>query len=208
MIERLGIFGGTFDPPHVGHQILAAEAMYQLRLEKVLWVLTPDPPHKRDRAITPLFIRLEMVQAAITDCPKFGLSRVEIDRPSPHYAADTIRLLREQYQGSQIVYLMGGDSLNDLSNWYDCQKFVTNCHILGVMRRPKDEIDLDWLETQIPGITPKVRFFKAPLLEIAASQIRAKIRQGSPFRYYLPPPVYQIIKEHNLYSELSERGSK
>ncbi len=201
MTERLGIFGGTFDPPHIGHQILAAEALHQLGLDKVLWVLTPAPPHKRKRAITPLLIRLEMVQAAIAEYAGFDLSRVEMDRPSPHYAVDTVHLLQEHHPGVQLVYLMGGDSLSDLPDWYAHQKFVAACHTLGVMRRPGDEIDLERLETHIPGITPKVQFVDAPLLDIAASQIRSRIRQGKPFRYYLPLPVYQIIEDHHLYRE-------
>ena len=201
MTEKLGIFGGTFDPPHIGHQILAAEALHQLGLDKVLWVLTPDPPHKKNRTITPLPIRLEMVRTVTANYAGFYLSRSEIDRPSPHYAVDTVQLLQEQHPDSQLVYLMGGDSLYDLPNWYESQKFVAACHALGVMRRPGDGIDLGWLETQIPGITPKVQFIEAPFVEIAASQIRSRIRQGKPFRYYLPHSVYQIIEDHHLYRE-------
>ena len=203
---RLGIFGGTFDPPHIGHQILAAEALHQLDLDSVLWVLTPDPPHKRQRKITPLSVRLEMVQAAITGCAGFQLSRVDIDRPSPHYAIDTVRLLQEQYSQARLIYLMGGDSLHDLPFWYEAQKFVAACHALGVMRRPGDAIDLKSLETQIPAITHKVQFVEAPLVEIAASQIRSRIRQERPFRYYLPPSVYQIIQKYQLYLDESQRS--
>jgi nicotinate-nucleotide adenylyltransferase len=199
MAERLGIFGGTFDPPHIGHQILAAEALKQFDLDKVLWVLTPDPPHKQERIITPLDVRLEMVKFAVKDDLDFEISTVEIDRPAPHYAVDTVRLLSKRKPGAELIYLMGGDSLYDLPNWYACQEFVGVCHALGVMRRPGDRIDLDWLETQIPGITSKVLFAETPLLEIAASQIRSRIRQGKPFRYYLPDPIYQMIIEQNLY---------
>ena len=203
MTERLGIFGGTFDPPHIGHQILAAEAQHQLNLDAVLWVLTPDPPHKKQRKITPLSIRLKMVRAAISDCAAFQLSRVDIDRPAPHYAVDTVRLLQAQYPQAELVYLMGGDSLHDLPIWYEAQKFVAVCHSLGVMHRPEAEIDLKLLETKLPDITPKVQFVEAPLLEIAASQIRSRIRQSKPFRYYLPDAVYQIIQKEKLYRKSS-----
>ena len=111
---RIGIFGGTFDPPHVGHLILAAEARDQLDLDCVLWVVTPDPPHKTTRALTPLETRLVMVHAAIDGDERFQISRIEIDRPGPHYSADTVRILAEEYPGSQLYYLMGGDSLRDL----------------------------------------------------------------------------------------------
>ncbi len=203
MTEKLGIFGGTFDPPHIGHQILAAEAIDQLGLEKVLWVLTPFPPHKRKRTITPLLTRLKMVEATIAENPDFELSRVDIDRSPPHYALDTVRLLQGRHPKAQLIYLMGGDSLNDLPTWFSYQEFIAGCHSLGVMRRPGDGIDLRELDTQIPEITSKVKFIDAPLLEISASQIRSKIHQGKPFRYLLPQSVYQIIQENNPYLEPS-----
>jgi len=203
MIERFGIFGGTFDPPHIGHLILAAEAWYQLELDQVLWVLTPRPPHKRQQKITPLQTRLKLVNAAIRDCAQFQISRVEIDRPPPHFAVDTVRLLQKSYPHAELIYIMGGDSLHDLPTWHASQDFVAACHTLGVMRRPGDEINLSALEAQIPTITSKVRFVEAPLLEIAASQIRSRIRQGKPFRYYLPEAVFQIIQNEQLYQKTS-----
>lgn len=203
MIERFGIFGGTFDPPHIGHLILAAEAWYQLELDQVLWVLTPRPPHKRQQKITPLQTRLKLVNAAIRDCAQFQISRVEIDRPPPHFAVDTVRLLQKSYPRAELIYIMGGDSLHDLPTWHASQDFVAACHTLGVMRRPGDEINLSALEAQIPTITSKVRFVEAPLLEIAASQIRSRIRQGKPFRYYLPEAVFQIIQNEQLYQKTS-----
>lgn len=199
MTERLGIFGGTFDPPHIGHQILAAEAQHQLELKKVLWVLTPDPPHKRGLVVTPVATRIEMVEAAIADSADFEISRVEIDRSPPHYAVDTLRRLSQSYPQSQLVYLMGGDSLYDLPNWHLPKQFLAECHKLGVMRRPGDLINLNRLESQIPGIIQKVAFVDAPLLEIASSQIRSRIRLEQPFRYYLPLAVFRIIQEYGLY---------
>ncbi len=203
----LGVFGGTFDPPHVGHQILASEALYQLGLDKVLWVLTPEPPHKRGRPITDLLTRMELVGAAIDGCKSFEISHVEIDRPAPQYAVDTLRLLSEQYPKAELIYLMGGDSLNDLPKWYAYQEFVAICHAVGVMRRPGDDIDIGWLETQIPGITSKVLYVDTPLLEIAASTIRSRIQLGQSFQYYLPPSVYQLIQEHNLYRKDNESSA-
>lgn len=198
-MTAIGVFGGTFDPPHVGHQILAAEACYQLGLDTVLWVLTPSPPHKQGQRITPLPLRLKMVQAAIADEPRFALSRVEIDRPPPHYALDTVHILKERHPRDDLVYLMGGDSLRDLPVWHRAPEFVAACHALGVMRRPGARFDLGHLEAQLPGISGKIRFVDAPLLEIAASQIRQRVRTGAPFRYYLPEGVFRIIREEKLY---------
>lgn len=195
----IGIFGGTFDPPHVGHLILAGEARTQLSLDRLLWVLTLTPPHKRGQPITPLEHRLAMLQLAIQDDPGFELSRIEIDRPGLHYAVDTLNLLSEQVPGAELVYVMGGDSLHDLPAWRRPADLVAACHCIGVMRRPADEIDLPALERQIPGLTDKVRFFDGPLLEISSSDIRQRAAQGKPFRYFLPEGVYKYIVTHNLY---------
>ncbi len=196
---RIGIFGGTFDPPHIGHLILAAEARDQLNLDQVLWVVTPDPPHKIGRTVSPLAVRLEMVQAAMGDDPGFVISRVEIDRPGPHYSADTVKVLAHQYPQANLFYLMGGDSLHDLPIWRHPQALIDCLTGLGVMRRPEDFVDLPRLERALPGITAKVHFFNAPLLEIASSDIRARAANGRHFRYFLPPAVYAIIQKLHLY---------
>lgn len=199
-LERLGIFGGTFDPPHIGHLILAEEARAQLRLTRVLWVLTPTPPHKTGQSVSPLAIRLTLLQAAIAENPAFEISRVEIDRPPPHYAADTVQILADSHPQAQLIYLMGADSLRDLPLWKDPQRFVGSCHTLGVMHRPGATVPLESLETQLPGITHKVTFIEAPLLQIASSHLRVRISTGKPFRYFLPPAVYYAILSNHYYS--------
>ncbi len=196
---RIGVFGGTFDPPHLGHLILAAEAHFQLGLDKVLWVLTPDPPHKRDPRPTAWPKRAAMVLAAIGDNPVFELSTVDIERPGPHYAVDTMRLLRAQNPHAQWVYLMGGDALHGLPTWHRVREFLDLCDELGVMRRPGDEIDLTIVEACLPGVVAKVRFVNAPLLQIAARELRERVAKGAPVRYYLPEAVHTLIKEWRLY---------
>ncbi|HPH96406.1 MAG TPA: nicotinate-nucleotide adenylyltransferase [Anaerolineaceae bacterium] len=201
MAGLIGIFGGTFDPPHLGHLILAAEAAYQLQLSRLLWVLTPTPPHKLNQNITPLAARLELLQAALADNPLFELSMVEMNRPGPHYAVDTVRLLAQQNSGAGMVYLMGGDSLRDLPTWRQPQELLAACASLGVMRRPEDAIDLTVLESQLPGLTGKVRFINAPLLEISSREIRRRIACGEPYRYYLQPQVTALIQSRGLYQD-------
>jgi nicotinate-nucleotide adenylyltransferase len=197
--KRIGIFGGTFDPPHLGHLILSSEACYQLDLSLLLWVLTPTPPHKLDRKITSLEHRISMVKLAIKDNQNFELSTVEIDRPGPHYTLDTLRILSGLHPQADLILLIGGDSLHDLPTWHRPLDLVTACHQIGVMRRPGDSIDLSALEREIPGLTDRVRFVDAPLLEIASNQIRKRISEGRPFQYYLPDSVYIYIQEHKLY---------
>ena len=199
MTERIGIFGGTFDPPHLGHLILASEAHVQLELARLLWVLTPVPPHKMNRPISSLEDRLAMVRLALNDEPSFELSNIEIERPGPHYTLDTIRVFSKLYPNEDLILLLGGDSLRDLPTWHRPADLVAACHQIGVMRRPGDSIDMAELEAKIPGLKTKVKFVEAPLLEIASSEIRRRAARGLPFRYYLLPAVYQYIQEHNLY---------
>jgi nicotinate-nucleotide adenylyltransferase len=195
----LGIFGGTFDPPHIGHLILAAEAYHQLDLSRLLWVLTPEPPHKLERQITPLQHRLDMLSAAISGNPYFELCSVDINRPGPHYAVDTVRILTEQQPGVDWIYLMGSDSLRDLHIWRNPLELLRSVAALGVMVRPGVTIDLAELELKIHGVSAKVRFINAPLIDISASDIRQRVAGGQPYRYFVPSEVYKIIHERGLY---------
>lgn len=196
---RLGIFGGTFDPPHLGHLILAAESLEQLQLDRLLWVVTAQPPHKRGQPITPLEARLEMVQAAIENNPAFEISRIEIDRPGPHFAVESLRLLARQYSGSGLYYLIGGDSLRDLPTWRDPQGLIAEIECLGVMRRPRSRIDVERLEKLMPGLSAKVRFIQTPHLDISSSQVRQRAAEGKTYRYFLPEKVYEIVESLRLY---------
>ncbi len=202
MPTLVGLFGGTFDPPHIGHLILAAEAHSQLGLDRLLWILTPNPPHKKIQPITPVEHRLAMVRLALAGSPAFELSQVELERPGPHYALDTVRILAGRYPGSSLVYLMGGDSLRDLPTWHRPGEFLDSLQYLAVMRRPGDAIDLPSLEAQVPGVTARTRFVDAPLVDISAHAIRMRAAQHRPFRYFLPPAVYDYVVEHDLYPSL------
>ncbi len=206
MTARIGIFGGTFDPPHLGHLILADEAWAALSLTRLLWVIAPDPPHKRHQAISPLLHRLAMLERALEGNEHFEISRIEMEREGPHYSVDTVRLLRERNPGAALFFLIGGDSLRDIPDWHRPQDFLAACDGLGVMRRPGDSVNLTRLEAALPGISEKIRFIDAPLLEISSRQIRRRAASGKPFRYYLPPRVYDYIQNHHLYTLESVHG--
>jgi nicotinate-nucleotide adenylyltransferase len=197
---RLGIFGGTFDPPHLGHLLFAEEARYDLGLDQVLFVLTANPPHKTRQVISPLDYRLRLLKAAIKDNPNFVLSRIDIDRPPPYYAVDTVKILAKKRPEADLIYLMGGDSLVELPTWHDPQGFTQVCSELGVFKRPNFPIHLPEIEQKIPGITNKVRFITAPLLEISSSEIRSRIQQKQPFQYFLTHRVYELIVKDNRYT--------
>jgi nicotinate-nucleotide adenylyltransferase len=196
---KIGLFGGTFDPPHIGHLILASEAVHQFGLSRLLWMLAPDPPHKLEQPITPLPQRLEMLQRMIAGNPTFEISHLEINRPGPHYTIDTVRLLARQEPNADIVLLLGGDSLRDLPTWRLCTNLVAEVSKIGVMRRPGDPFDMPALEAKIPGLTEKVTFIDAPLQDLASSEIRRRISVGEVYRYYVFPPVYEYIEANRLY---------
>lgn len=197
---RLGIFGGTFDPPHNGHLALARAARTQLGLDRVLWVLTAAPPHKPGQTISPVADRLALVQVAIADEPAFALSRVDIDRPGPHWAADTVALLHQQFPSAELIYLMGGDSLRDLPTWGRPLEFLAHC-ALGVLRRPEDAIDLPALEQHLPGLTAKVRFVDAPPQAIASRDLRRRAAENQSLSGLVPEAVARLIRERGLYRE-------
>jgi nicotinate-nucleotide adenylyltransferase len=195
---RIGIFGGTFDPPHLGHLRLAEAARTQLNLDKVLWVVTADPPHKQGQTISPVADRLAMVQALLADEPGHEISRVDVDRPGPHWAADTVAILARQFPNDQLIYLMGGDSLRDLPTWGRPRELL-ECCTLGVLRRPGDEIDLTALEQLFPGLTAKVEFIEVSPLEVSSSEIREQAERGQPIEAFVPEAVAEIIRSRSLY---------
>jgi nicotinate-nucleotide adenylyltransferase len=198
-LMRTGIFGGTFDPPHIGHLILAQEAQVQLALDQVLWVLTPYPPHKANQKISPINDRHSMTLLAITNNSQFRLSRVDIDRDPPHYAADTVAILREKSPKDEYYYLMGADSLNDLSAWHDPERFISLCHGIGVMVRHGESSDTALLQQQIPGLGAKVHFLETPCIEISGSEIRNRAAIGQQFRYFVQDAIFHYILNHKLY---------
>lgn len=196
---RIGFFGGTFDPPHIGHLILAGEAAQQFGLDRLLWVLNPDPPHKQEQQITPIEHRLEMLQRTISANPLFELSRLELDNPGPHYTIHTIRLLQQLEPEAELFLLIGGDSFRDLPFWRSPVELVAAVSKISVMRRPGDSFDLHSIENQVPGLTGKVTFIDALLLNLSSHEIRRRIQTGSQYRYYVHPAVYDYIEENSLY---------
>jgi nicotinate-nucleotide adenylyltransferase len=196
---KIGIFGGTFDPPHIGHLILAGEAVSQFHLDRLLWVLTPDPPHKQANPITPLAHRLPMLQAMIQHNPAFELSRIEIDRPGPHYTIDTVLSIADQHPDAELYLLIGGDSLRDLPTWRLNTDLIAAVSKIGVMRRPGDFTDLAAVETQIPGVIAKTQFIDALMQPVSSSELRRRISAGEMYRYYVSSDVYEYIDTHHLY---------
>lgn len=196
---RLGILGGTFDPIHVGHLILAEEARYLLRLDQVLLAPAADPPHKRDQGKSPAEHRVRMVELAIADNPHLALSRVDVDRPGPHYTLDMMRLLRDQVGPDvDLNFLMGLDSLADLPTWHRPVELMEQCNLVA-LSRPGAEFDWDALERALPGVRSRVIVLPMPLLQISGSDLRARAQEGRPLRYQVLPQVEHYIHQQQLY---------
>ncbi|MBI5350341.1 MAG: nicotinate (nicotinamide) nucleotide adenylyltransferase [Chloroflexi bacterium] len=200
---RLGLFGGTFDPPHLGHLILAEEARTQLNLDRVLWLVSGQSTLKLDRELSPVEARIEMVQAAIADNPHFILSRVDIDRPPPHYTIDALKILAKEFPRDEFYFIMGEDSLRDLPRWREPQEIIKRV-TLAVLARPnpsglRDPKGLDDLESKMPGVSSCVVWVNAPQLEIASSEIQKRIREGKSVRYMVTEGVGRVVEERKLY---------
>lgn len=197
--ERIGVYGGTFDPPHLGHLILAETAADSLRLARVLFVPAADPPHKAAATIRATAAhRLAMVELAIAGNPRFALSRVDVDRPGPHYSVDMLRLLRAQFPQAELVFLIGVDSLRDLPTWSRPQELL-RLATLGVMRRPFVDVDLAALEAQLPGVGARIAWIDAPLIDIAARDLARRVATGYSIRYQVTENVRAYIARHKLY---------
>ncbi|MBN1641508.1 MAG: nicotinate-nucleotide adenylyltransferase [Anaerolineae bacterium] len=196
---RIGVIGGTFDPIHLGHLIVAEEARTRLGLSQVVFVPAGQPPHKRAHALTSPDQRVEMVQLAIADNEAFGLSRVDVDRPGPCYTVDTIGLLQSAWGDEvEIYFLIGSDSLADLPVWYQPQRLLRLCTVVAI-ERPGYPPDLDRLERRLPGAAAQIVLLRAPTLDISATEIRERVRSGRSIRYLVPDGVAHYIYQRHLY---------
>lgn len=196
---RIGIFGGTFDPIHIGHLILAEEAWHQLKLKLVYLTPAGDPPHKQSRPLSSVEHRIQMAELATADNEHILVSRIDADRPGPHYTVDMVRLLNAQIDGNTDIYfLMGMDSLRDLPSWHQAEWLVANCRLVALSRH---DVELDWqrLEAALPGIKQQVIILDMPELEIASHTLQERVRSGRPIRYQVPRLVERYIEEHQLY---------
>lgn len=199
--RRVGVFGGTFDPIHIGHLILAEEAWFQLKLDTIYLVPAGDPPHKRDRRLTPVEHRVRMAKLACEGIDYLHVSRIDADRPGPHYTSDMVRLLKRQMgRNTELFFLMGMDSLRDLPSWHEAAWLVKNCTLVALSRH---DVELDWgqLEAALPGVRNHVIILDMPELEIASHAIQWRVRNGQPIRHQVPGAVEAYIRTHNLYHD-------
>jgi len=186
-LKKIGIFGGTFDPIHHGHLILARDALETLRLDELLFIPAAISPHKLEREPTPADVRLEMLRAAIEGEPRFCLDAMELERPAPSYAVETIELLRQREPSAQFFFLVGADNVARLSTWH---RFA---ELSGMVQFVV--LDRTGLDTVHPY--PAIRRH----LDISATNIRNRVATGRSIRYFVPPAVEKIIFDRQLYRE-------
>lgn len=197
-VERIGILGGAFDPPHIGHLILGETARAQLALDRVLYLPTGQPPHKEDQNVSAAQHRLMMTQLAVAGNPFFAASAIDIDRPGPHYTVTLRPYLEAAFGAAAFILIIGGDSLRDLPEWREPGTIVAQWE-LAALPRPGSDFNLDALEKVTPGVTQATTFLDGPSVSLSSTQIRRWIQEGRSLRYTIPAPVFRYIKENALY---------
>jgi len=200
---RLGIFGGTFDPPHLGHLISAQEVAAQLHLDRVLFIPAGEPPHKQEHVITPAHHRRAMVARAIAGDARFALSLIELERSGPSYTVDTLAQLRAEYgAGAQLILILGGDMVYDIGGWHNPAGIVAQVARLAAVQRPGFAFDaaaLARLAAQVPGLDAVIVPVDVPQIGISSSLVRERVAHYLPISYLVPDAVAAYIQERGLY---------
>ena len=200
-LARLGVFGGTFDPPHLGHLLLAEMAREQLHLDRLLFVPASRSPLKPDARITADHHRAAMLDLALAHLPEFELDPTDLDRPSPSFTVDLLALLRETYgPGPELHLLIGEDSLVDFPRWREPERILEMAR-LAVFARPGYQADLDALEASVPGIANRVARIEGPHIGISATELRRRVGQGRSIRFQVPWVIESYIHEQGLYRD-------
>ncbi len=197
---NIGVLGGTFDPIHRAHIIVAEETRARLELAEVLFVPTAETPLKEDSSISAVEHRVQMVCLAIADYPYFKLSTIEIDRPGPSYTVDTIARLRDELgAGYELFFIVGWDILAQLPRWKEPSRLIKMCHLVAVPRPGYPAPDLKFMEPKVSGLSQRVILMDKPEIDISAVGIRSRVAQGLSIRHLVPEPVEKYIKQHRLY---------
>ncbi|MFV9503152.1 MAG: nicotinate-nucleotide adenylyltransferase [Oscillochloridaceae bacterium umkhey_bin13] len=196
--QRIGVYGGSFDPIHYGHLAIAEEARVVLELDQVLFVPAARQPLK-DQAQSEANDRLRMVQLACQDHPGFMVDDLELRRPPPSYTADTLATLHERFgPATQFWFILGADAANELPRWQRLTQILELAH-LAVVGRPRVQFDLAALQAIYPQFAERVVSIDGPQLEISSSDLRRRLAAGLPVRYQLPEVVRAYIADHGLY---------
>jgi nicotinate-nucleotide adenylyltransferase len=197
-LTRVGLLGGTFNPPHLAHLVCASEAADQLELDRVVFIPVYQPPHKEAEHDPGVEHRVELCRRAVVGDPRFSVSRVEADVPGRSYTVDTLRRLHESSPGDELTFIMGGDMAHALPTWHEPEA-VLSLATLGVAER--EGVRRDDITERLAGLrgADRIRFFDMPRLDISSSLIRRRVAAGRSIRYYVPEPVATYIADAGLY---------
>jgi len=199
---RIGIFGGTFDPVHLGHLVLAEQCREQGHLDQVWFVPANQPPNKLEQKLTRFEQRCEMLQLAIAGNPVFRIETLEKEREGPSYTVDTLQVLHQRYPGNDYWYLMGSDTLLDLPNWYHPERLVTLAGLMVRTRPGSAVLGVEELKKKIhlSAKEPiRMAVIESPMLEISSSDLRKRVSEGKSLRYMVPRSVEAYIESKKLY---------
>jgi nicotinate-nucleotide adenylyltransferase len=201
---RIGVFGGTFDPVHLGHLILAEQCREQAALDQVWFVPAARPPHKLNHELTPFARRVEMLALAVAGHAPFRVEEIERDRPGPSYTADTLEELAAKHPNVDWHFILGSDSLPDLPLWHEPLRVLRMAQLLVVARPGHPIMAAEELRTALAlpaDAELRMQTIEAPLIEIASSDLRRRTRQGRSLRYLVPRAVECYIEDKGLYRE-------
>jgi nicotinate-nucleotide adenylyltransferase len=197
-VARVGLLGGTFDPPHIGHLVCAQEALVQLELDRVLLVPAATPPHKEIAADPGVEHRVAMCEAAVAGDERFGVSRADADREGPAYTVDLVRSLAG---ADELTFIVGGDMAHSLPAWRDPEGVLALARLGVAEREGVRRADIAERLAGLAGADERVVFFDMPRLDISSSLIRRRAAAGLPLRYLVPEPVAEYIERAGLYRQ-------
>jgi len=201
--QAIGIMGGTFDPIHLGHLIAAEHVLDALKLDKILFIPTGDPPHKKDRSITSPSHRMEMVRLAVLSNPKFMFSSIEVDRGGNTYTIDTLIQLKKIYgDNAEYFFIVGTDSLCQLSSWKMPDELFKLCNIVAVNRGCYENIEFFHCKEQLEKVyRAQIHVVEIPAIEISSTQIRNYVSQNHSIKYLVNEEVEEYIYKNQLYRD-------
>lgn len=199
---KLGIFGGTFDPVHYGHLLLAEMCRQQLELSEVRFVPAGAPPHKSESGITDGHTRADMLQLAVSGYPEFHVDRRELKRAGPSFTVDTLHEFALEFPDAELCFLMGADSLRDVSGWRDPTRIAELATLVAVNRpglpEPTPQQVVEWSGA---GLAAGIRVLSMPGVDLSATDLRRRIREGRGLRFMTPKAVEAFIDHHQIYRE-------
>jgi nicotinate-nucleotide adenylyltransferase len=199
---RVGILGGAFNPPHIGHLVCAQEALLQLELDSVLFVPVGEAPHRELETDPGPETRLEMVELAIGDDDRFAGSRMEIDRDGPSYTSDTLRELRAAAPDDEHVLILGGDQAAALPEWHEPEQVLELAQLAVVERSNWSRNAVGIRVGRLKG-AERIRYLDMPVIQVSSSSIRRRVALGLPIRYLVPDRVASFIESKDLYATAS-----